>query len=121
MKKSPESEGKPLEDVPFPENSPLGKSSYMSEAGMLKYKEMDDKAKESAQKNEIEKEKLKIGKWTLIGCGIFLALFYISEIVIHSLGIKIEIQIRMMIIEPVRFVLAAIIGYLFAIKTPSGK
>jgi len=54
-------------------------------------------------------------------CGAFLIVFYLSEILIHFAGIKIDMQIRMMIIEPVRFVLAAIIGYLFSIKVPSSK
>jgi len=67
--------------------------------------------------NEVEKDKLRTSKWILGSCGFLLLLFYVAEIFIAHNSIAIDAQLRMLFIEPVRFVLTATIGYLFATKS----
>ncbi|MCL2573550.1 MAG: hypothetical protein FWE34_03235 [Defluviitaleaceae bacterium] len=69
----------------------------------------------------MEKDKLRTSKLILVACGLLLLLFYTAEIIIAAVGIEIDAQIRMMFIEPVRFVLTATIGFLFATKSGSDR
>ena len=110
----PELMGK--EDKPKPDDPTVNSVIDWRERENLKLKQA-----KVAHGNEVEKEKLRISKLILVACGCLLLLFYIAEIIIASTSITIEPQIRMLFIEPVRFVLTATVGYLFATRGNSER
>ncbi|MCL2575138.1 MAG: hypothetical protein FWE33_01770 [Defluviitaleaceae bacterium] len=105
--------------APIKEDKPFNEMIHPS---YEEVKGWEAKEKEADRGHEIEKEKLRISKFILSSCGIFLVLFYAGEIIISRLDVNFDVQLRMMIVEPVRFVLSATIGYLFAIRVnPNSK
>ena len=91
-------------------------SALMQESDYIKSKKMDTTTIRAKDKRKLESDvfKFKTGRDIIFLCLGLIFIFYASEIAQSVLEIAIDPPIKLALIEPVKFVLTATIGYIFA-------
>ena len=87
----------------------------------MKWKKLKIAAAQRERDDKLKAEKLKMAGWMIFGCLLVLLVFYGIEILIASYNMRIDPQIRLLLIEPFRFVVSATVGYLFSIRGTDSK